>query len=195
MKINKTKFAALVLSFVLVLINTGCVPNGGGDSSRNCYVYYEIKSDKTDYAYGETITLELLFNISNPSDHLFRTKDGNLYTVKLPESPEYEIIGKNVFYTDGSENTELIEGKWGKYCYKATFEIRVNEPADGMQFVELLVGCATDEWLKNCMETESFMSPERTNDPEHPFSTGKYYFGFEADSEGIHFTGPNRNIG
>ena len=77
-------------------------------------IKYLVTTDDIEYEYGEEITVELLFTTDICTKE---AKDGNTYCVKILESPYYEIIGGNEVYTDGSENTEVIEGRLSHHFY------------------------------------------------------------------------------
>lgn len=173
--INRLAFLIVILSILFSC--TGCdVPSllhiifTGSDievpptASPNP-IHYEASTDKLEYAYGEEITVELLF-ITDPCTK--EASDGNTYCVKILESPYYEIIGDSEVYTDGSENAEVIEGNfsYGLYWYRVIFKIRINEYSDRERDVDLAIRCVTDNWLLDFLTEKPY---HYSGDPEYPF--------------------------
>ena len=183
------------LAFLCIIISTliscvGCLPDIFDPTSDSTIdppyeppIYYEVSSDKAEYEYGEEITIELLF-----SPDIFLSKlNEKTYSVKIAESPYYEIIGDSEVYAYPSETRDYV-GRYYPYWYRVVFKIKVTEESDGMQPVKLYINCTNDNWLKEVMDDG--YSLHESDHPDYPFgiSCGEYfYFGFEADSKGVHF--------
>ena len=187
MKNRKIRITALILSVLISLFTSGC-HSSTIEEIPVAPLRYEIKSDKTEYQYGEEIEIEFLFNVYN-NDSL--NKDGNTYCIKIKESPYYEIIGDGEVYTDGSENDRLINGEYDTYWYRATFKIKITEETDERQYIEIVAKCIEDDWLLPYCEDNSGLY--LSDDPEYPFAILKS-FGFNADSYGVVFTGTDHEI-
>ena len=119
-----------ILSLVIVLLTLFSVVGCNNHSANESYGYlisYQIKSDKTSYAYGEEVVIEFLFSVIVNG---FSRKDGNTYCVKIKESPYYEVVGENMVYTEGFDIP--IKGEYDSpYHYKVEFKIRITEEAMG----------------------------------------------------------------
>lgn len=183
----RNKILLMTLLVLLLFSIVGC-NSGGSDARYNNILSYQIKSNKTKYAYGEEITIDFLFN--SPETEVSPIKDGYTYCVKIKESTYYEIIGDSVVYTDGSENSEPIEGEYLEtYCYRAVFKIKVTETAMGIgaHAPNIVVNRVGDEgWHDQIFNNHE---PEYSGDPEFPWGNiDPRDFGFTAVEDGVEFT-------
>ena len=176
--INRLAFLIVILSFLFSC--TGCElissflfgPTTGPMYGHTTPIKYLVTTDDIEYEYGEEITVELLFTTDICTKE---AKDGNTYCVKILESPYYEIIGDNEVYTDGSENTEVIEGRLSHhfYWYRVVFKVRINEPSGREGDIGLAIKCVTDNWLSDSLTEDPFYY---SGDPEYPYNAGIHFY-------------------
>ena len=170
----------IILSMLILFSVVGC-GSYEDDPQKSPIIHYQIKSDKTKYAYGEEITIEFLFNTVNNG---FSEKDGNTYCVKIKESSYYEIIGNREVYTDGSENNEKIKGEYNDYWYRAVFKIKITKVYCGTHYPEIVVKCVDDDWLDKEIPEDSL----NRADQEFPFGVSDKVFEFTAVEDGVEFS-------
>ncbi len=185
------------LAFLCVIISTllscvGCLPDISDppsdppiDESYFPPIHFEVSSNKSEYEYGEEITIKLLFSAYEPNGV---KRNDKTYSVKIAESPYYEIVGDSEVDAYPSETRDYV-GRYHNYWYKVVFKIKVIEESDSKQPVKIYVNCVADDWLKEVMDTGEHGMYE-SDHPDYPFAIccrEIVYFGFEADSEGVHF--------
>ena len=149
---------------------------------------FEIKTDKTEYDYGEEVSVEVIFCSAHTD---LECRDGYTYEVKLKESPYYEIIGSDKVTVNGYESDEPYEGIIDnfEYWYRASFKVRITKKTDEMKYLDIGVKCLDNTWLDEWYEfgtgTHTLC---RSNDPEYPYAI--YCMGFTADDDGVEFMDP-----
>jgi hypothetical protein len=173
----------------------GCLPGIFNSTVGPLYrppIKYEVSSNKSGYNYGEEITIELLFSASEPDS---AKRNDKAYSVKIAESPYYEIVGDSEVYAYPSENKDY-KGQKQSFWYRVVFKIKVTEDSDGMQPVKLYINCINDDWLKEEMDTGSHSMYE-SDHPDYPFGiccSSIFYFGFGTDSKGVQFDDFDNNM-
>ena len=141
----------------------------------------EIRSDKTEYALGEEITIEILFSALTDSE---MSNDDYTYCLKLAASDYYEIIGDDVVSAEAAEDDELFAGKNDmSFKYRATFKIKVTEETTEEQNFVFYLNCVENDDLRNYPMSRNL---GYSDDPEYDLKMYTHS-GFTADSDGVHF--------
>lgn len=182
MKKTNIKIASIFLLLILICTVTGCSSNTDALSEPQYAppLFYQIKTDKAQYSYGEEVTIEFLFgkNIN------YNTKENSTYCVKIKESPYYEIIGDGEVCVNTSEINEKYSGEYADYWYRAVFKIKIKSDCKGTYAPEILVKCVDDEYI---FESMSEGDIHYSGDSEYPFRIPEAKFNFTADEEGVEF--------
>ena len=178
------KKCKIISLFLIVLFATSLLISGTSVSAVEGGMYFpdhwEIKSDKTDYNFGEEITIEVLFSPNNE-----KTISKNFtYYIKLAESPCYEIIGDSVVCAENSDGNEMFKGTHDYFHYRFIFKIKINEQTSEEPHLTFYVNCVESDWLKNYYNYENH--PQYSEDPDYDMKISIEY-GIEVDADGIHF--------
>ena len=99
-----TKIISLILISIFVTLTIfGCNSSASATmpSVGRPAITAEIRSDKTEYALGEEITIEILFSALTDGEP---SNDDYTYCLKLVTSDYYEIIGDDVVSAEVAED-------------------------------------------------------------------------------------------
>jgi len=179
-----TKIISLILISIFVTLTIfGCNSSASATkpSAGPAPVTSEIRSDKTEYALGEEITIEILFSALTDGE---TSNDDYTYCLKLVTSDYYEIIGDDVVSAEAAEEDELFAGKNDtSFKYRATFKIKVTEETTEEQKFVFYINRVENDDLRNYPMSQNL---GYSDDPEYDL---KIYTrsGFTADSDGVHF--------
>lgn len=179
MKKTLSRFALLVVAISVLLACTGCYDPGGSGVPFSTPIGYVISVDKADYEYGEIITINFLFEPHRIGEYS--------YSVKLQESPYFEIIGENPVHNVNFNSPEEP--------YKVTFKIKVVGESEGKVCPKILIKCLDDDGqLYDDVTRIDQFKKFYSGDFDYPFAIlgeehkGIWTFGFTTNSEGIVFS-------
>lgn len=170
-----TKIISLILISIFVTLTIfGCSSSASATMPSISYpLHILVKSDKTNYALGEEITIEFLLAPQNREEYTYR--------VKLAESSGYEITDGNEGSIGSKEDGEIFKGEGSEYFYKYVFKIKVVDEVLEEHRFKFYIDCVESDWLK-----DKTAIPNHSDDIEYDMTleTG---VGFTSNADGVVF--------
>lgn len=174
------RFAFLLVVSSMLVLSVGCkyfvLDGTKPDQWVSCLIQDRMGVEKTEYEYGERITINISFY------PYIADNEKSLYSAKLEESPYYEIVSDNP--------VQNISFDYDEREYEASFIIIIKEPCDQIIRPRVLLKLIDDDgYLFNRVAKSEQWQEYFSGDSEYPY----VMFGenlekgvrFSTDSNGI----------